>query len=95
MSKKLQKNLEKARRKILREEYEQQTPHYTEGYWEEAMLENNSYYDIDILEKANAKTNKGIKYWEGRYKNASSWLGKWYCQIRIDKLKAKLHHYEN
>ena len=95
MSKKLQKNLEKARRKILREEYEQQTPHYTEGYWEEAMLENNSYYDIDILEKANAKTNKDIKYWEGRYKNASSWLGKWYCQIRIDKLKAKLHHYEN
>ncbi len=95
MSKKLKKNLEKARRKILREEYEQQHPHYTEGYWEEAMLENHSYYDIDILEKFNKPINKEIKYWEEKYKNASSWLGKWYCQIRIDKLKAKLHHYEN
>jgi hypothetical protein len=95
MSKKLEKNLEKARRKILREEYEQQHPHYTEGIWEEAMLENNSYYDIDILEKVNKPINKKIKYWEGRYAEASSWLGKWYCQIRIDKLKEKLHHYEN
>jgi hypothetical protein len=95
MSKKLEKNLEKARRKILREEYEQQHPHYTEGIWEEAMLENNSYWDIDVLEKKNAKTNQGIKYWEKRKSEASSWLGKWYCQIRIDKLKEKLHHYEN
>ena len=95
MSKKLKKNLEKARRKILREEYEQQHPHYTEGIWEEAMLENNSYWDIDYLEKVNAKTNKGIKYWEERKSESSSWLGKWYCQIRIDKLKEKLHHYEN
>jgi hypothetical protein len=95
MSKKLEKNLEKARRKALREEYEQQTPHYTEGYWEEAMLENNSYWDIDYLEKANAKTNKGIKYWEERYKNASGNMGKWYCQIRINILKKKLKHYED
>ena len=48
-----------------------------------------------MLEKINAKTNKGIKYWEKRYAEASSWLGKWYCQIRIDKLKEKLHHYES
>jgi hypothetical protein len=95
MSKKLEKNLEKARRKILREEYEQQHPHHSEGLWEELNLENNSYYDIDILEKVNAKTNKGIKYWEKRKSEASSWLGKWYCQIRINKLKEKLHHYEN
>ena len=88
MSKKSQ---EKLRRKALREEYEQNVPHYTEGYWEEAMLENNSYYDIDILEKFNKPINKKIKYWEDRYSEASSWLGKWYCQIRIDKLKAKLH----
>ena len=95
MSKKLIKNLEKARRKILREEYEQNNPHYTEGIWEEAMLENNSYWDIDYLEEANAKTNQGIKYWEERYANASGNMGKWYCQIRINRLKKKLHHYEN
>jgi hypothetical protein len=95
MSKKLEKNLEKARRKILREEYEQRHPHHSEGLWEEINLENNSYWNIDVLEKKNAKTNKGIKYWEKRYANASSWLGKWYCQIRIDKLKEKIHHYEN
>jgi hypothetical protein len=86
---------EKSRRKKLVENYEQSHPHYTEGHWEEFMLENNSYYDIDILNKANAKTNKGIKYWEGRYTSASSNMGKWYCQIRINNLKKKLKHYEN
>ena len=89
------KKLEKSRRKMLREEYAENHPHYTEGHWEEAMLENNSYYDVDILNNANKKTKQGIKYWEGRYKEASSWIGKWYCQIRIDKLKKKLEHYEN
>jgi hypothetical protein len=95
MSKKLEKNFEKSRRKILREEYEQQHPHYTEGHWEEAMLENHSYYDIDMLEEANKKTNQGIKYWEGRKSKATSWLGKWASQIKIDKLKKKLYNYEN
>ena len=80
---------------MLREEYEQQHPHYTEGHWEEGVLENNSYWDIDYLEKANAKTNQGIKYWEERYDNASGNMGKWYCQIRINRLKKKLKHYEN
>ena len=89
------KKQEKSRRKILREQYEDQHPHYTEGIWEEAMLENNSYWDIDILEKANKKTNEGIKYWEERYDNASGNMGKWYCQIRINNLKKKLIHYEN
>ena len=46
MSKKLDKNLEKSRRKTLIEDYEQQHPHHTEGILDEAMLENNSYYDI-------------------------------------------------
>ena len=95
MTGKHNKNYEKSRRKILREEYEQQQPHYTEGIWEEAMLENNSYWDVDYLEKVNAKTNKGIKYWEERYKNASGNMGKWYCQIRINRLIKKLKHYEN
>jgi hypothetical protein len=95
MTGKHNKNYEKSRRKILREEYEQQQPHYTEGIWEEAMLENNSYWDVDYLEKVNAKTNKGIKYWEERYANASGNMGKWYCQIRINRLIKKLKHYEN
>ena len=89
------KKQEKSRRKILREEYEAQHPHYTEGIWEDAMLENNSYWDVDYLEAKNAKTNQGIKYWEERYANASGNMGKWYCQIRINRLKKKLHHYEN
>jgi hypothetical protein len=51
------------------------------------------YDDIDWLNKANRPINKKIKYWEKKYAEASSWLGKWYCQIQIDKYKAKLHHY--
>ena len=85
------KKQEKSRRKILREQYEDQHPHHTEGHWEDAMLENNSYWDIDILNKANAKTNQGIKYWEERYDNASGNMGKWYCQIRINNLKKKFY----
>ena len=75
---------------MLVEEYQEKHPRIPT---EDELLENNSYWDIDILEKANARTNKAIKYWEGRYANASSNLGKWYCQIRIDRLKKKLHHY--
>ena len=95
MTGKFKKNQEKSRRKALREEYEQTNPHYTEGIWEDAMLENNSYWDVDYLEAKNAKTNEGIKYWEERYANASGNMGKWYCQIRINNLKKKLKHYEN
>ena len=95
MSKKFEKNQEKSRRKRLIEDYEQTHPHYTEGIWEEAMLENNSYWDIDYLEKVNAKTNQGIKYWEGKKAKATSWLGKWAYQTQINKLKKKLKHYEN
>jgi len=91
----MNKKFEKSRRKILREQYENQHPHHTEGHWEDVMLENDSYYDIDILNKANAKTLQGIKYWEERYANASGNMGKWYCQIRINNLKKKLKHYEN
>jgi hypothetical protein len=95
MNKKFEKNYEKSRRKILREEYEQQHPHHSEGLWEELNLENNSYWDIDMLEKKNAKTNQGIKYWEVKKAKATSWLGKWAYQTQIDKLKKKLHTYEN
>ena len=59
--------------------------------WEEAMLENNSYYDIDIENKARRREKKLEKELE-KWKNhqASSWLGKWYRQIRIDKILEKL-----
>jgi len=63
--------------------------------WEEGMLENNSYYDIDIINKANAPIQKKIDEWKEKYKNASGNMGKWYCQLQIDKLTKKLHRYEN
>lgn len=53
------------------------------------------YDDIDWLNKANRPIKKQIKRWEKKYAEASSWLGKWYCQIRIDKLKKKLKQHEN
>ena len=58
------------------------------------MLENNSYYDIDILEKYNKPIRKKIKHWEEQYANASSWLGKWYTSLQIEKYKKKLKHYK-
>ena len=66
----------------------------TENY-NDPMLENNSYYDIDMLNKSNRRVQKKINEWKKKYDNASSWLGKWYCQIQLDKLYKKLNHYEN
>jgi len=60
--------------------------------WEEAMLENNSYYDIDILNEANKATLKKIKYWEEEYEPSSN-MGKWWASIQIEKLKKKLKKY--
>jgi hypothetical protein len=62
--------------------------------WEEGMLENNSYYDIDIINEANAPILNKIKEWQYKYDNASGNMGKWYCQLQIDKLKKKLHKYK-
>jgi len=90
MNSKFKKNEEKSRRKMLIEEYREEYPHTPT---DEEILENNSYWDIDYLEEANKKTNQGIKYWEERYKNASGNMGKWYCQIRLNRLYKKLHHY--
>ena len=90
MDKKFEKNQEKSRRKILIEEYRENNPYIPT---DEEILENNSYWDIDYLEEVNKKANKAIKYWQERYANASSNMGKWYCQIRIDRLRKKLHHY--
>jgi hypothetical protein len=90
MNKKFEKNQEKSRRKMLIEEYREENPYIPT---DEEILENNSYWDIDYLEKANAKTNKGIEYWQERYNNASGNMGKWYCQIRLNRLYKKLKHY--
>ncbi len=61
--------------------------------WEEAMLENNSYYDIDILNEANREILEEIRYWEEEFKPSGN-MGKWYQSIRIERLKKKLKHYE-
>ena len=92
----MNKKSKKAQRKKQIEQHEQQLPLYvSEGHWEEAMLEENSFYDIDILHKHNKPIYKKIEAWEKKYDEASSWLGKWYCQIQIDKFRSKLHHYES
>jgi hypothetical protein len=87
---KFKKNQEKSRRKMLIEEYREEHPYIPT---DEEILENNSYWDIDYLEEANKKTNEGIRYWEERYNNASGNMGKWYCQIRLNRLYKKLHKY--
>lgn len=91
MNKKFEKNQEKSRRRMLIEKWEEENPYIPT---EEEILENNRYWDIDYLEEANAKTNKGIKYWQERYDNASGNMGKWYCQIRLNRLYKKLKHYK-
>jgi len=88
----MNKKSRKAQRKKL---IEQNPPLYlSEGHWEEAMLEENSYYDIDLLNKHNRPINKRIEKYSKKQDEASSWLGKWYWQIRIDKEKEKLKHYK-
>jgi hypothetical protein len=74
----------------LRKKYDS-TPKIELDEFELAMLEDHSYDDIDYLNKANEKIYKKIAYWDN-YK-PSSWLGKWYKQIQIDRLKRKLIHY--
>ena len=88
------KSTKNSKKKEFIEKAEQAPPPYTEGHWEESMLENDSYYDIDIINKANKPIFRNIEKWEKKYAEASSWLGKWYCQIQIDKYRAKLQHYK-
>ena len=80
--------MEKSRKKELKNEY-QMKQKLSQEEWEEEMLENNSYYDIDMVNKANKKAKKDIEYWENY--QATNWLGKWYRQIQIDKNKKKLN----
>ena len=89
----MNKKTKKAQRKKFIEE---NPPLYlSEGHWEEAMLEENSYWDVEVIAKTNAPVYKKIDKWVKKYDKASSWLGKWYCQIQIDKLRNKLVRYES
>lgn len=58
------------------------------------LLENNSYYDIDLLNRANRPIFRKIEEWSKKKEKASSWLGKWYCQVQIDKWTKKLYKYQ-
>lgn len=87
----------KARRqhnKELRKKAEEMPRPYSEGLWEEAMLENHSYWDIDILEKYNAPIRKKIKYWEEEFQPVNN-MGKWFRSVRLQSLYKKLKHYED
>ena len=79
--------MDKKNKKQLKREY-QMKQKLSQEEWEEEMLENNSYYDIDMANKANKKAKNDLKYWENY--QASSWLGKWFRQTQIDKHKKKL-----
>ena len=80
--------MDKTRKKELKNEY-QMKQKLSQEDWEQEMLEDNSYYDIDMVNKANKKAKKDIEYWENY--QATNWLGKWYRQIQIDKNKKKLN----
>lgn len=87
----------KARKKYnkeLRKRAEELPRPYSEGIWEESMLENNSYYDIDLLEKHNAPIRKKIKYWEEEFIPSGN-MGKWYRSVRLQILYKQLKHYKN
>jgi hypothetical protein len=53
---------EKERRKELRRQYDNRPSPLSQEEWEEAMLENNSYYDIDLMiEYEEKRKNKNKK----------------------------------
>lgn len=61
---------------------------------QDLILENNSYYDIDLLNRANRPIFRKIERWSKKKEKASSWLGKWYYQVQIDKWTKKLYKYQ-
>ena len=83
--------MDKKTKKELKKDY-QNMQKLSKEDWEEAMLENNSYYDIDMLNEVNKSTLKKIKYWEEEHKPSSN-MGKWWASIQIEKLKKKLKKY--
>lgn len=78
-------------KKDLRKKYDN-TPKISLDEWEKAIVGDHSYDDIDYLNEANREVNKKLDYWNNY--DATSWLGKWYKQLQIDKLKKKVKHYQ-
>lgn len=53
-------------------------PPYTEGHWDETDV------------KINIPIYKKIDKWSKKYAKSTSNLGKWYCQLQLNKLRKKL-----
>lgn len=81
----------KKQKKSLRKKYDS-TPKIELDEFEKAMLGEDSYDDIDYLNKSNEDIQDQIDTWNNH--KPSSWLGSWYKQIQLDKLKRKLNHYQ-
>lgn len=58
---------------------------------DDPYLENNSYWDVDLLVEYNSKTNKKLLYWY-EYK-PTTFIGRLWKRFNINRLKKKLHHY--
>jgi len=56
------------------------------------MLENNSYWDIDLLNEYNAPIRRKILAWEKC--KPKTLIGKLWKRFRILQLKKKLYHYK-
>lgn len=90
----MNKKSKKSQRKEIIEKYESTPPPtYTEGHWDDAMLENDSFYEIDMLHKHNKPILEKIKYWEEEFKPTGN-MGKWWASIQIGKLRKKLKHFQ-
>lgn len=81
----------KKQKKSLRKKYDS-TPKIELDEFELAMIEDHSYDDIDYLNQANREVQEQIDHWNNH--KPSSWLGSWYKQIQLDRLKRKLKHYQ-
>lgn len=58
---------------------------------EDDMLENDSYWDIDLLNQYNAPIWEKIRKWEA--KKPKTLIGKLWKRFNILRLKKKLHTY--
>ena len=59
---------------------------------EEEMLENNSYWDIDLLNEYNKPIRDKITKWES--KTPKTLIGKLWKRFNILRLKKKLYTYQ-
>lgn len=58
---------------------------------EDPYLENNSYWDVDLLIEYNRETNKKLLYWYD--KKPKTLIGKLWKTYNINRLKKKLYTY--